>query len=94
MKNSKYPKELKEKILKLYLEQGRSGRSLTQEYQLGRGTLSYWLKEYRKECTANPKMKEQYIVSEEMRQLHRENEELRKENQFLKKAAAFFAKEV
>jgi len=37
----KYNKELKEEIIHLHLEEGRSKKSLTQEYELGQGTLSY-----------------------------------------------------
>ncbi len=50
----KYNKELKSKIIRLLLEQGRTIKSLTQEYHLGNGTLNYWLKEYRKEWQNNP----------------------------------------
>ena len=43
MSNHKYTSELKEKVLRLYLEEGRSKKSLTEEYNLGQGTLTYWL---------------------------------------------------
>jgi transposase len=43
----KYNKELKEEIIRLHLEEGRNKKSLTQEYELGQGTLSYWLERYR-----------------------------------------------
>lgn len=44
---SKYPKELKDKIIRLHLEEGRTRKSLTKEFHLGTGTLTYWLKELR-----------------------------------------------
>ncbi len=91
---TKYNKELKSKIIRLHLEQGRTIKSLTQEYHLGNCTLNYWLKEYRKECQNNPSVKHESDEYSEKLRLIRENEELRKENDFLKKAAAFFAKEV
>ncbi|KMO85443.1 hypothetical protein AB840_13545 [Megasphaera cerevisiae DSM 20462] len=48
--NQKYEPELREKIIRLYLEEGRTLNSLTEEYHLGKGTLRYWLKHTREEC--------------------------------------------
>ncbi len=89
-----YEPELKTKIIKLHLEHGRTIKSLTEEYHLGKGTLTYWLSEYRKECQTNPELQSQANEYNEMLKLKKENTELKKENDFLKKAAAFFAKEV
>lgn len=86
---TKYDPELKEQIIRLYLEEGRTMKSLTEEYHLGNGTLRYWLKNYRKECDDKTP-----ATQEELARLRKQNAELRKENEFLKKAAAFFAKEV
>lgn len=36
MSNNKYTPELKEKVLRLYLEEGRSKKSLTEEYNLSK----------------------------------------------------------
>lgn len=49
MTNNRYEPELKQKVLRLYLEEGRTKKSLTEEYNLGQGTLTYWLQQYRKE---------------------------------------------
>ena len=87
--NQQYEPELKQEIIRLYLEEGRTMKSLTEEYNLGKGTLRYWLKNSRKECDKNMNG-----ASEELGRLRKQNAELRKENQFLKKAAAFFAKEI
>lgn len=84
-----YEPELKQEIIRLYLEEGRTIRSLTAEYHLGKGTLRYWLKNIRKECDAN-----QHLAVDELARLRKQNAELRKENDFLKKAAAFFAREI
>jgi transposase len=35
---NKYEAKLKEKVLRLYLEEGRRKKSLTEEYDLGQGT--------------------------------------------------------
>lgn len=42
--------ELKEKVLFHYLEELRTKKSLTEEYHLGQGTITYWLQQRRKEC--------------------------------------------
>ena len=84
-----YEPELKQEIIRLYLEEDRTIKSLTEEYNLGKGTLRYWLKNTRKECDGNPN-----AAMTELERLRKQNTELRKENQFLKKAAAFFAKEI
>lgn len=94
VKRKEYEAELKKRILRLHLEEGRTQSSLTKEYGLGQGTISYWLKQQRKECQSNPQLKEQTDAFEENKRLRRELAEKEKEIAFLKKAAAFFAKEI
>lgn len=94
MANNKYDKSLKDKLVRLHLEEGRTVQSLTDEYKLGNGTLQYWLKKHREECTINPQLKNETDQMLEIRRLRKEIEEMQKENEFLKKAAAFFAKEI
>lgn len=84
-----YEPELKQEIIRLYLEEGRTIQSLTEEYNLGKGTLRYWPKKTCKECDTHST-----IARDELARLRKQNAELRKENDFLKKAAAFFAKEI
>lgn len=84
-----YEPELKKEIIRLYLEEGRTLKSLTEEYNLGKGTLRYWLKNSRKECDEHSN-----FAVEELARLRKQNAELQKEVLFLKKAAAFFAKEI
>lgn len=81
-------------MLKLHLEEGRTIKSLTAEYNLGSSTLSYWLKKHREECESNLELKEETDKMLEVREMKKRIEELEKENRFLKKAAAFFAKEI
>ena len=89
---NKYEPELKGTVLRLYLEEGRTKKSLTEEYHLGQGTITYWLQQRRKECQTNPEIKEETSTYEEIRRLRKELAQAKKENEFLKKAAAFFAK--
>ncbi len=94
MSNRKYDDSIRKKVLRLHLEEGRTIKSLTAEYNLGNGTISYWLKKHREECKINPELKNETDQMEENRNLRKRLQELEKENQFLKKAAAFFAKEI
>ena len=92
MTKQKYEPELKERIIRLHLEEGRTIKSLTEEYHLGQGTIRYWLEQRSKECQSNPTIKEENDSYAEIRRLRKELAEAQKENAFLKKAAAFFAK--
>ena len=70
MTNNRYEPELKQKVLRLYLEEGRTKKSLTEEYNLGQGTLTYWLQQYRKECDNSPTKREEsdsYEVAKKLR---------------------------
>ena len=82
---NKYDDCFKEKIIELHLKEGRTIRSLTEEYHVSRATIQNWIKAYNKEERDHMK---------EMNRLRKELEEVKKENEFLKKAAAFFAKEI
>lgn len=94
MANNKYDKVLQDKIIRLHLEEGRTIKSLTNEYNLGSGTLRYWLNKHREECKNNPKLQSDTDQMLEIRRLKKELVESQKEVAFLKKAAAFFAKEI
>ena len=91
---SKYSKELKEEVIKKHLKEGRSQKSLEAEYKLGSGTVKYWIKTYRKECTNDEHKQSESLEYREFLKLKRQIEELKKENEFLKKASAFFAKQI
>lgn len=86
--------EFKKMIVRKFLEEGRTVKSLNEEYNLGDGTVRNWVKAFREECETNPELNEQKDVYEENRRLRKELESLKKENAFLKKAAAFFAKDI
>lgn len=94
MSNKRYSTELRDKIIRLHLEDGRTIQSLTKEYNLGSGTLKYWLEKHREECKIDPQIQSQTEAMKEIQKLKKELAEAKKENDFLKKAAAFFAKEI
>ena len=86
--------EFKKRIVRMHLEEGRTIKSLSEEYHVSENGIGYRLKKYREECTKVPAAKEEYDLIKENLRLRKELEEAKKENEFLKKAAAFFAKEI
>lgn len=90
----KYSTELKEKVVKLHLSEGRSMSSLEREYNISKGSVSNWIKSYSKECQTDAVKQEEKDYYSQLLELKQEVDELKKENLFLKKAAAFFAKEI
>ena len=55
-KTKVYEPEFKKKIVPLYLEQGRTIKSLNEEYQLGDGTIRKWVRAFREECETDPNL--------------------------------------
>ena len=88
-----FTRDFKKKIVVIHLE-GRSIKSLSEEYSISKASVSNWVRDYREECRTNPESKEEYDSAKELARLKKELEEVKKENLFLKKAAAFFAKEI
>ncbi len=89
-----YGTEFKKKIVRLHLEEGRTIRSLSEEYTISKASISNWVRAYREECQTNQETKQEHDYMAENRKLRKQLEEQEKEIQFLKKAAAFFAKEI
>ena len=78
-----YEKEFKKKIAVLHLE-GRSIKSLSEEYNISKASVSNWVRDYREECQTEPEKQLEYNSAKELARLNKENTELRKENLFLK----------
>ena len=74
-------------IVKLHLEQGRTYKSLEDEFGVHRNTISRAVCLFRKEAEADVQKAKALADIEELHRLKKEVEELRKENDFLKKAA-------
>jgi len=89
-----YEEEFKQRIIRLHLEEGRTLKSLSEEYGVSKASISLWIRSRREECQTNQDTKEEYDFMTENRRLRKELSEMQKENLFLKKAAAFFAKEI
>lgn len=84
----RYSRELKEKVVKKVLLEGRTIKSVNEEFGIGNGSLSAWIKDYKER-----QPQEQLETDEKLREAYRKISELEKENEFLKKASAFFASE-
>ena len=80
-----YDEEFKKRIVRRHLEEGRTIKSLSEEYHVSENGIGYWLKKYREECSKDPAAKEEYDLMKENLKLRKELEEMRKENEFLKK---------
>ena len=90
----KFEDEFKKKIVRLFLEEGKTKKSISTEYNASVASISNWVKQFRNECQNNEKANDKYNYMKENLKLRKELEEVKKENDFLKKAAAFFAKEI
>ncbi len=93
-----YEPEFKKSIVRLHMEQGRTYKSISDEYNVSKASITKWCREFSDECHKkaenNPNINNEAEMMKENLRLRRELEEARKENLFLKKAAAFFAKEI
>lgn len=90
----KFEDEFKKKIVRLFLEEGKTKKSISMEYNVSVASISNWVKQFRNECQNNEKVNDEYNYMKENLRLRKELEEVKKENDFLKKAAAFFAKKI
>ena len=90
----KFEDEFKKKIVRLFLEEGKTKKSISMEYNVSVASISNWVKQFRNECQNNEKANDEYNYMKENLKLRKKLEEVKKENDFLKKAAAFFAKEI
>ena len=85
--------ELKEHIIKLYIQDGRTYQSLSDEFGFSTDVIRRWVKKYRQNAKGRCRACKTDSGYGRAQATAKEVEELRKENDFLKKAAAFFAKE-
>ena len=85
--------EIQEQIIKLHIVDGRTYKSLCDEFGLSYAVVKRIVTNYREHAKASEIQAKQLADMEELNRLKAEVAELRKENDFLKKAAAFFAKE-
>lgn len=82
------------KMVRLHFEEGRSLRSIAEEYGVSKASISNWVYQFRNECQTNDEAKADYDYMKENFALKKQLAKLQKESDFLKKAAEFFAKEI
>lgn len=58
---SHFTEEFKKKIAVLHCE-GRSIKSLSEEYNISKASVSNWVRDYREECHTNPKISKNMIL--------------------------------
>ncbi len=77
--------EIRRKVVRAHIQDGRTIASLVTEYGISRATVSNWVRSYREECQNNDEEKFQLVTLEELRRLRREKAKLEKKNSFYKK---------
>jgi transposase len=92
-KQSRYDREFKKEIAKLYTSGARGARNLANEIGVHENTIYKWAEEYGKDPeNAFPGSGNLKPDEAELQRLRKEVKELREDNEILKKAAAYFAK--
>ena len=51
-----YEREFQKKIVRLHLEEGRTYKSITQEYGVSKASISKWCREFSEECQTQAKI--------------------------------------
>jgi transposase len=95
-RRKRHPEEFKRQIVAIYESSDRSAASLEREYELSRGSVWRWTKQYgteEEEGEGGRRMPREVgsAEAERIRKLERENEILRQERDILKKAIAIFS---
>lgn len=67
-----YKPEFKEMVMRLVLDEGRTSKSVNEEYCLGEGTVRSWIKRFEEECASDPE-------KQDLKELYEENQLLRKQ---------------
>lgn len=95
-RRKRHPEEIKRQIVAIYESSDRSAASLEREYELSRGSVWRWARQYGTEPeptgeTSPVRREVRSAEAERIRKLERENEILRQERDILKKAIAIFS---
>ena len=89
-----YSKEFWDEIIRLHIEEGRTYKSLSEEFGVSVHQIGIRVRKMRSEAQTNEMKSKSLQDMEEIRRLREELAEAKKENDFLKKLAAFYAKEI
>lgn len=89
-----YEPEFKNRIVHLHLEDGRTLKSLADEYSISRANITNWINQFHKECQKNEEAKADYDFMKENLNLKKQLAKLQKENEFLKKSGGILSQEI
>ena len=89
-----YSKEVWDEVIRLHIEEGRTYKSLSEEFGMNPATISKRVVKLRNQSQKDAMKAKSLEDMEEIRRLREELPETKKENDFLKKLAAFYAKEI
>ena len=89
-----YPRELRERAVRMVAEIGEPGavRRVAEKLGVSPDAVRYWIKDAPAELGGKNGLTSDQL--EELKTLRRENAELRRANEILKAASAYFAKEL
>ncbi len=90
----KFTPEFKKEIIRRYVEEDCSYRTLAAECGVSKSTISKWYRKYSLECQTESDARETYDLMEERLRLKTENEELRNDVAILKKVVTCFIQEI
>ena len=71
--------ETRKKVVRQYIQDGRTLTSLAAEYGVSKATVSNWVCAYREECQNNDAAMSELELMEELRRPRKEKAELEKE---------------
>lgn len=91
-KHQHYSKDFKLQAARLVTEQGYSLRDAAERLGVSAWSIRYWIKKFQQTAEL-PAQNQTQPVTDELKELRKENARLRMENDILKKAAAYFAKD-
>lgn len=91
---NKYPRELRERAVRMVAEIGEPGaiRRVGEKLGVNTETVRYWVNHAPAEIGGKSGLSAEQL--EELKALRKENAELRRANEILKAASTFFAKEL
>lgn len=60
-----YKSNFKKMVVRLVLDEGRTIKSINEEYNLGEGTVRSWIKRFEEECASDPEKQDLKELYEE-----------------------------
>ncbi len=90
----KFTPEFKKEIIRRYVEEDCSYRTLAAECGVSKATISKWYRKYSLECQTESDARETCDFTEERLRLRKENEEPRNDVAILKKVVTLVIQEI